>query len=55
MIHVIATIQLKEGTRAAFLAEFHKIVAPVREDHKQVVYVRGIRRLNWNCHFADAT
>ena len=26
MIHVIATIRLAPGTRAAFLAEFHKLV-----------------------------
>ena len=26
MIHVIATIELREGTRSAFLAEFHKLV-----------------------------
>ena len=32
MIHVIATIDLNLGTRDAFLAEFHKIVAPVRAE-----------------------
>src|SRR4051812_48439599 len=32
MIHVIATIELAPGTRDAFLAEFHKIVAPVRAE-----------------------
>ncbi len=32
MIHVIATIELNPGTRAPFLAEFHKIVAPVRAE-----------------------
>ena len=32
MIHVIATIDLNPGTREAFLAEFHKIVAPVRAE-----------------------
>lgn len=32
MIHVIATIDLNPGTRAAFLAEFHKIVPPVRAE-----------------------
>lgn len=32
MIHVIATIALQPGTRDAFLAEFHKIVAPVRAE-----------------------
>lgn len=29
MIHVIATIELREGQRDAFLEEFRKIVAPV--------------------------
>lgn len=28
MIHVIATLTVKPGKRAAFLAEFHRIVAP---------------------------
>jgi quinol monooxygenase YgiN len=32
MIHVIATIELAEGTRDAFLAEFHKIVPLVRAE-----------------------
>lgn len=32
MIHVIATIDLNPGTREAFLAEFHKIVTPVRAE-----------------------
>lgn len=32
MIHVIATIDLNPDTRAAFLTEFHKIVAPVRAE-----------------------
>jgi quinol monooxygenase YgiN len=32
MIHVIATIELHAGKREAFLAEFHKIVAPVRAE-----------------------
>ena len=32
MIHVIATIELHEGQRAAFLAEFHKIVPAVRTE-----------------------
>ena len=32
MIHVIATIELNAGTRDAFLAEFHKIVALVRAE-----------------------
>ena len=29
MIHVIATIELAEGKREAFLAEFHKVMEPV--------------------------
>lgn len=32
LIHVIATIELNAGTRDAFLAEFQKIVAPVRAE-----------------------
>ncbi len=32
MIHVIAIIELVEGQRAAFLNEFHKIVADVRTE-----------------------
>jgi quinol monooxygenase YgiN len=32
VIHVIATIQLKEGTRDAFLSEFRQIIAPVRAE-----------------------
>lgn len=32
MIHVIATIDLNPGTCDAFLAEFHKIVPPVRAE-----------------------
>lgn len=32
MIHVIATIELREGTRDAFLTEFHAIVPQVRAE-----------------------
>lgn len=32
MIHVIATIQLNPGTRAAFLEEFYKLVPLVRAE-----------------------
>jgi quinol monooxygenase YgiN len=32
MIHVIATIELVPGTRAAFLAEFHKLVPQVHAE-----------------------
>jgi len=32
MIHVIAAIELNEGTRESFLAEFHKIVPDVIQE-----------------------
>jgi len=32
MIHVIATVELKPGTRAAFLTEFHRVVPLVRAE-----------------------
>jgi quinol monooxygenase YgiN len=32
LIHVIAHIALRPGTREAFLAEFHRIVEPVRAE-----------------------
>ena len=32
MIHVIATIELADGTRDAFLAEFHRLVPDVRAE-----------------------
>lgn len=32
MIHVLAHIELHPGTREKFLAEFHKIVEPVRAE-----------------------
>lgn len=32
MIHVIATIELHEGQREAFLAEFHKVVPEVLKE-----------------------
>lgn len=38
MIHVIATIEIQPGKRAAFLAEFHKIVAPVRAEAGCIAY-----------------
>jgi quinol monooxygenase YgiN len=38
MIHVIALIELVPGTRAAFLAEFHKIVGPVRAEQGCLEY-----------------
>ena len=38
MIHVIATIELREGTRDAFLAEFQKIVTPVRAEEGCIEY-----------------
>ena len=38
MIHVIATIELAEGKREAFLAEFHKIVPLVRAEAGCLAY-----------------
>lgn len=38
MIHVIATIELHPGKRAAFLAEFHKIVPLVRAENGCLEY-----------------
>lgn len=38
MIHVIATIELAPGTRAAFLAEFRKVIAPVRGEAGCIEY-----------------
>ena len=32
MIHVLATVELNPGTRDKFLAEFRKIIAPVRAE-----------------------
>jgi len=32
MIHVIANIELRAGTRAAFLEEFHRLVPKVRAE-----------------------
>lgn len=39
MIHVIATIQTHPGCKAAFLAEFHKIVPTVRQEGGCLQYV----------------
>ena len=38
MIHVIATIELSPGTREAFLAEFHKIIATVHTEAGCIEY-----------------
>jgi quinol monooxygenase YgiN len=38
MIHVIAIIELAPGTRNDFLAEFHKIVGPVRAEQGCLEY-----------------
>ncbi len=38
VIHVLASIELHPGTRAQFLAEFHKIVAPVRAEAGCIEY-----------------
>lgn len=38
MIHVIATIEVADGKRAAFLAEFHRIVPLVRAEAGCIEY-----------------
>ena len=38
MIHVLATITAKPGKREALLAEFHRIVAPVRAEAGCIEY-----------------
>lgn len=38
MIHVIAIIELAPGTRTDFLAEFHRIVGPVRAEQGCIEY-----------------
>ena len=38
MIHVIATIEVVPGKREAFLAEFHRIVPPVRAEAGCIEY-----------------
>lgn len=38
MIHVIATIELAEGTRDAFLQEFHKLVPEVLKEDGCIEY-----------------
>ncbi|MFO0967956.1 MAG: putative quinol monooxygenase [Gemmataceae bacterium] len=38
MIHVIATIEVQRGERAAFLAEFHRIVPLVRAEAGCIEY-----------------
>lgn len=38
MIHVIATIELNPGTRDHFLAEFRKVIAPVRAEAGCIEY-----------------
>lgn len=38
MIHVIATIELAPGTRAAFLAEFRKIIPDVKAEAGCIEY-----------------
>lgn len=38
MIHVIATIEIAAGKREAFLAEFHRIVPPVRAEAGCIEY-----------------
>ena len=38
MIHVLATISLVPGKREVFLAEFHRVVAPVRAEDGCLAY-----------------
>lgn len=38
MIHVIAAIQIAEGKRAEFLAEFHQVVPKVRDEEGCIEY-----------------
>ena len=38
MLHVLATIEVAEGKRAAFLAEFHKLVPLVRAEDGCIEY-----------------
>ena len=38
MIHVIATVTLKPGTREKFLAEFRKLLEPVRAEKGCIAY-----------------
>lgn len=38
MIHVIATIELKEGQREAFLEEFHRLVPQVHAEAGCIAY-----------------
>jgi quinol monooxygenase YgiN len=42
MIRVVATIQLQPGTRAAYLAEFHKLVPLVRAEEGCVEYAGAL-------------
>jgi len=38
MIHVIASVQLKKGTRPAFLREFRRLVPTVRKEKGCIAY-----------------
>ncbi len=38
MIHVIATIELAEGSREKFLGEFHRIISIVRDEDGCIEY-----------------
>jgi quinol monooxygenase YgiN len=38
MVHVIATIDLKEGARAAFLQEFHRLMPKVHAEQGCIEY-----------------
>jgi quinol monooxygenase YgiN len=42
MIHVIATIELRPGTRAAFIEEFARLVPDVRRESGCIYYAGGV-------------
>ena len=42
MLHVLATIEINEGQRTAFLAEFHKLVPLVRAEDGCLEYAAAV-------------
>ena len=42
MLHVFATVELAEGTRDAFLREFHRVVPAVRGEEGCIAYGAAI-------------
>ncbi|RIK75109.1 MAG: antibiotic biosynthesis monooxygenase [Planctomycetota bacterium] len=44
MIHVIATIEVRDGTRDQFLREFHRLAPIVRDEDGCIEYVPVIDR-----------